>query len=208
MVKSPVGCLSPILFKRPLKALRRTSEEFSPPQDLCKSMLRAQLSDFACYSAVTERWRLGGDSPKRTCLMRTTPTPKQLKYLRKMARPKGFEPLTPRFVVWCSIQLSYGRVCRQQWPARRSPKTDGGGLQAELAKKAIAASFVRRRPKRPPRSGHRRPTREPAHRGNRRSTAACAQPRLRRAPGRCRSAPAGPAARCGRMRPGSRSRRA
>ena len=28
----------------------------------------------------------------------------------KMARPKGFEPLTPRFVVWCSIQLSYGRI--------------------------------------------------------------------------------------------------
>ena len=28
----------------------------------------------------------------------------------KMARPKGFEPLTPRFVVWCSIQLSYGRA--------------------------------------------------------------------------------------------------
>ncbi len=26
-----------------------------------------------------------------------------------MARPRGFEPLTPRSVVWCSIQLSYGR---------------------------------------------------------------------------------------------------
>jgi hypothetical protein len=27
----------------------------------------------------------------------------------EMARPEGFEPPTPRFVVWCSIQLSYGR---------------------------------------------------------------------------------------------------
>src|SRR5690606_34516411 len=31
---------------------------------------------------------------------------------RRLARPKGFEPLTPRFVVWCSIQLSYGRAWR------------------------------------------------------------------------------------------------
>ena len=35
----------------------------------------------------------------------------------ELARPKGFEPLTPRFVVWCSIQLSYGRPsCR--WGCR------------------------------------------------------------------------------------------
>ena len=26
-----------------------------------------------------------------------------------MARPEGFEPPTPKFVAWCSIQLSYGR---------------------------------------------------------------------------------------------------
>src|SRR4029078_6559083 len=33
----------------------------------------------------------------------------------EMARPKRFELLTPRFVVWCSIQLSYGRIihCRK-----------------------------------------------------------------------------------------------
>ena len=32
---------------------------------------------------------------------------------QKLARPKRFELLTPRFVVWCSIQLSYGRAGRQ-----------------------------------------------------------------------------------------------
>ena len=32
------------------------------------------------------------------------------KSLKSLARPKRFELLTPRFVVWCSIQLSYGRA--------------------------------------------------------------------------------------------------
>ena len=32
------------------------------------------------------------------------------KPLKRLARPRGVEPLTPRSVVWCSIQLSYGRV--------------------------------------------------------------------------------------------------
>lgn len=27
-----------------------------------------------------------------------------------MVRPEGFEPPTPKFVAWCSIQLSYGRA--------------------------------------------------------------------------------------------------
>src|SRR5258708_5059172 len=30
-------------------------------------------------------------------------------FCTEVARPEGFEPPTPRFVVWCSIQLSYGR---------------------------------------------------------------------------------------------------
>jgi hypothetical protein len=28
---------------------------------------------------------------------------------RRVARSEGFEPPTPRFEVWCSIQLSYER---------------------------------------------------------------------------------------------------
>ena len=41
-----------------------------------------------------------------------------------LARPKRFELLTPRFVVWCSIQLSYGRVlriARETFPKRAKP---------------------------------------------------------------------------------------
>jgi hypothetical protein len=45
-----------------------------------------------------------------------------------MARPDGFEPPTPRFVVWCSIQLSYGRVlriARENIPKRAKPLGTG-----------------------------------------------------------------------------------
>src|SRR5262249_2462517 len=37
-------------------------------------------------------------------------TPSGTLNVGRLARPKRFELLTPRFVVWCSIQLSYGRV--------------------------------------------------------------------------------------------------
>src|SRR5262245_56097152 len=40
----------------------------------------------------------------------------------KVARPKRFELLTPRFVVWCSIQLSYGRICRKGRSGRVGPE--------------------------------------------------------------------------------------
>ena len=41
-----------------------------------------------------------------------------------MARPERFELPTPRFVVWCSIQLSYGRllrIAREMIPDRPRP---------------------------------------------------------------------------------------
>jgi hypothetical protein len=43
--------------------------------------------------------------------------------LMGVARPAGFEPTTPRSVVWCSIQLSYGRP--------RPPKSGGGRVLTE-----------------------------------------------------------------------------
>jgi DNA invertase Pin-like site-specific DNA recombinase len=45
-------------------------------------------------------------------------------FCTEVARPKRFELLTPRFVVWCSIQLSYGRVlriAREMFPDRANP---------------------------------------------------------------------------------------
>jgi hypothetical protein len=41
-----------------------------------------------------------------------------------VARPKRFELLTPRFVVWCSIQLSYGRVFRQAFGPKGPDASD------------------------------------------------------------------------------------
>jgi hypothetical protein len=38
--------------------------------------------------------------------------------LKKLARPERFERPTPRFVVWCSIQLSYGRFLMGIWAAK------------------------------------------------------------------------------------------
>ena len=52
-----------------------------------------------------------------------------------MARPKRFELLTPRFVVWCSIQLSYGRVFRLRF-GLNSPhafRTKSGPRESALA---------------------------------------------------------------------------
>ena len=60
-----------------------------------------------------------------------------------MAHPKGFEPLTPRFVVWCSIQLSYGCLCRRM----RSATNEGLSAQegAELSAPHAPTQGMKRR---------------------------------------------------------------
>ena len=70
--------------------------------------------------------------------------------LGKMARPKGFEPLTPRFVVWCSIQLSYGRAGAE----KRQGRDIGGGTgprnpsrvdRRNVGRRALVANDIGRR---------------------------------------------------------------
>ena len=58
-----------------------------------------------------------------------------------MARPKRFELLTPRFVVWCSIQLSYGRVFREQ--TGRLDKISLNDIKAEPVAKAYDEDLVK-----------------------------------------------------------------
>jgi hypothetical protein len=59
-----------------------------------------------------------------------------------MARPEGFEPPAPRFVVWCSIQLSYGRAGTGDIGARagaRNPRLPHRrGALREQAMRALA----------------------------------------------------------------------
>jgi hypothetical protein len=58
-----------------------------------------------------------------------------------MARPKRFELLTPRFVVWCSIQLSYGRVFREQTGSLDAISLKD--IKAEAVAKAIGEAVVK-----------------------------------------------------------------
>ena len=51
----------------------------------------------------------------------------------EVARPKRFELLTPRFVVWCSIQLSYGRVFRLRIGLQGPDASDDGSDGRERA---------------------------------------------------------------------------
>ena len=90
-------------------------------------------------------------SPKSPSVMRGLPCKNRKNeqfFARKsgaksLARRKGFEPLTPRFEVWCSIQLSYRRLQEsRQYLLRRGfacqTAENRGGQQA------IAGQIARR----------------------------------------------------------------
>lgn len=49
-------------------------------------------------------------APRPTRRRKTKSRRFPVSFLSCMARPEGFEPPTPKFVAWCSIQLSYGRL--------------------------------------------------------------------------------------------------
>src|SRR5690242_5906070 len=60
-------------------------------------------------------------------------------FLIRLARPRGVEPLTPRSVVWCSIQLSYGRLPEARGVADRAAGIKCSGRQlVQLAQDRLA----------------------------------------------------------------------
>src|SRR5690242_14874552 len=63
------------------------------------------------HGEIGEKLSSGTLPPSSTCADAARVLRRCLTWSRsgKLARPRGFEPLTPRSVVWCSIQLSYGR---------------------------------------------------------------------------------------------------
>ena len=87
--------------------VRATRNAFAgnPTRDL---MLASAASARCTFQGVVERYR----SRVAPCPLSGLMIGQHANEIhrKKVARPKRFELLTPRFVVWCSIQLSYGRV--------------------------------------------------------------------------------------------------
>ena len=78
--------------------------------------LRARKSDrrsvVSCVEAEDDKdWIVGDKATPATAMAgRQTQAHNVRGFVRKWRARRDFELLTPRFVVWCSIQLSYGRA--------------------------------------------------------------------------------------------------
>ena len=73
-----------------------------------------------------------------------------------MARSEGFEPPTPRFVVWCSIQLSYERARARRPGAGHAadPSQIVSEPQARRGEDQLRSSLAKSSQKKPPRIGN------------------------------------------------------
>jgi hypothetical protein len=132
------GCRRPTRRRQPTPVRRqqrreRSSDaliipdvELQPPGDLSR--------EFAAHTVIHGRSDLWTTSAK--CL----------------ARPEGLEPPTPRFVVWCSIQLSYGRKqaagCSGTSAAYQPPKATHDVIIEALGVSMIALAGHRGRSRR------------------------------------------------------------
>jgi hypothetical protein len=106
--------LGPTITPQTLKAFARTARKRMRTQS--GGYRRDQLRALAQRVEVdAQELRIRGR--KANCCARSSPLQAQKR--RVLACPvlyvrrKGFEPLTPRFEVWCSIQLSYRRAAKR-----------------------------------------------------------------------------------------------
>jgi hypothetical protein len=76
---------------------------------------------------MLERHPFGAKAPRRRCYC----LGRESDICEELARPERFELPTPRSVVWCSIQLSYGRIRRRN-PAKAGGRDRGRTLHEGL----------------------------------------------------------------------------
>ena len=77
-----------------------------------------------CIAAVCSRGMCEYKAHRGLAMPRAKKRPMVSHRPLRMVRPERFERPTPKFVAWCSIQLSYGRrsvIVQNQWGFRQLP---------------------------------------------------------------------------------------
>ncbi len=113
-----------------------------------------------CAASMLRSWLDGRNSDfevrKRSATLARRRITAQISYntLKRLARPRGVEPLTPRSVVWCSIQLSYGRLRRSE-PAMVAATTTPAAPEnaRQIEGDAVTWAGARKRPTMSPDKG-------------------------------------------------------